>query len=112
MTFIPAGQANQNPMNSESVVTPFGRRSQNQDNFQKADGFINIYLPTKGGKKRKLGSIALRKNTAANAKLVAWLEEDPTRITQLLASAEVSYNSAEGDESSEFELPGIEVSAE
>jgi hypothetical protein len=70
----------------------------------KSQAFINIYLPTKEGKRRKLGSIGLKVSRPAEKQLIDYLAEDPSRIGQLLARAEVDFQLAEGSEETAFDL--------
>ena len=52
----------------------------NQENW-KADGFVNLYLPsTDGGKRKKLGAIPLRANKPAEAALLEWLKKDANNV--------------------------------
>jgi hypothetical protein len=82
-------------------------------NWKKSQGFINIFVPNVGGGRRKLGSIGLKADKPAEAKLLAFLEEDPSRIGLLMARAEFDYQSAEGSEDSGFDLNfGVDESAE
>ena len=69
-----------------------------------AKGFINLYLPTNGGSRRKLGAIPLKESKPAEKQLLDWLNEDPSRVQQLLANLEMEYNSAEGSDDSSFKL--------
>lgn len=50
--------------------------AQGNGNFEKAVGFINIYLPSAGGgKARKIGAIALRASNAFEASVFKRLSE-------------------------------------
>lgn len=83
-------------------VAPFGN---NSDESWKADGFINLYLPTKGGTKRKLGAISLKSTKPNEADLIKFLESDPSSAIQKLRDLLiVEYNSAEGSEDAAFAL--------
>ena len=66
-----------------------------QENW-KADGFINLYLPSKdGGKRRKLGAIPLKNLKPAEKQLMAWLLEDPVaNAAKILAKLELEFQSA------------------
>lgn len=73
----------------------------------KADGFLNLYLPTKEGGKRKLGAIALKVSNANEANLLKWLEEDTdARVALLMRKLVVEYRSATPKQGSEFALEG------
>lgn len=73
---------------------------------KKAAGFINLYLPTKSGGKRKLGTIILREAYANEATLAEWLSVDPVaRAEKILSQLILDYNDSTPDESSAFALP-------
>ena len=74
------------------------------DTSWKADGFLNMYLPTKGGGRRKLGTITLKKSRTSEAELLAWLEEDPSRVAKILDSLIMDFQTAEPKEGSSFDL--------
>jgi hypothetical protein len=71
----------------------------------KSDAFINIFLPTADGGKKKLGSIGLKLSKPAEAKLIKYLQEDPSRVVALLQHAEVDFRMADGSDSEGFALP-------
>lgn len=79
-----------------------GANSQNDS--WKAQGFLNLYLPSKNGKRSKLGAIALHDSRTSEAEMRAWLEEDPTRVEQILAKLIIEYRSSEPTEGSGFDL--------
>lgn len=70
----------------------------------KAQGFLNLYLPARNGQRRKLGAIPLKDSKVNEKQLRAWLEEDPSRVTQLLAKLEVEYQSAASNDEHAFAL--------
>lgn len=71
----------------------------------KAQGFLNLYLPSKDGKKRKLGAIPLKESKPSEKALLVWLNEDPTRVAKILASLQMEYQSAVPNEATGFDLP-------
>lgn len=75
-----------------------------QDESWKAQGFINIYLPTKGGGERKLGTIALHEKKPAEKQLIDWLKADEKNIQTLVGKLMFNFNTAEPKEGSEFDL--------
>lgn len=80
-------------------------RTDNTDNTSwKASGFINFYLPSKDGKKRKLGSIALRDGKPNEKSLADWLGADPSRIQQVLASLVADFQPSTQGSGAEFDL--------
>lgn len=70
----------------------------------KAQGFLNLYLPAKNGQRRKLGAIPLKESKANEKQLLAWLNEDPSRVTQILAKLEIEYQSAASNDEHAFDL--------
>jgi len=74
------------------------------DNW-KAQGFLNLYLPSKEvGKRRKLGAVPLRADKPAEKALLDFLNEDPSRVGALMAKLVMEYQSAEASESNGFDL--------
>ena len=70
----------------------------------RAQGFINIYVPSKDGKRRKLGAIALKDSKPSEKSLREWLEADPANTGKLLAKLVMEYQSATPAEGSGFDL--------
>ena len=70
----------------------------------KAQGFLNFYLPAKNGQRRKLGAIPLKDSKINEKQLRAWLEEDPSRVAQIIAKLEVEYQSAASNDEHAFDL--------
>lgn len=77
--------------------------STNNENW-KAQGFLNFYLPAKNGQRRKLGAIPLKESKANEKQLLAWLNEDPSRVSQILAKLEIEYQSAASNDEHAFAL--------
>ena len=86
---------------SANTVRPFSNAN---NNTNKADGFINIYLPTKGGERRKLGAIALKSVKPAELELLQFLSSDEGNINVIASKLEIDYKPAGGTESSSFDL--------
>lgn len=72
--------------------------------WEKASGFINIYLPSKDGKRRKLGAIPLRSGKPAEKTLLEWLEADEGNISKLASKLIVEYQAAAFNEAHNFDL--------
>lgn len=71
----------------------------------KASGFVNFYLPsTDGGKRKKFGAIALRDNKPAEAALIQWLKADPANVAKLLNKLEIDFQSVEAANAIGFNL--------
>lgn len=76
----------------------FQTSSSNQQSNEnwKADGFLNMYLPSKDGVKRKLGAIPLRNTKVSEKDLLTWLNADPSRVSVILSKLIIEYQSAAG----------------
>ena len=76
----------------------------NQESW-KAAGFVNLYLPsTDGGKRKKLGAIPLRTNKPAEAALLQWLKADSNNVGRLLSKLELDFQSVEASAAIGFAL--------
>ena len=76
----------------------------------RADGFINLYLVDKEGKRRKLGALSLKDSDPRQKTLRAWLEEDPSRVAKVLSALVADYQPAVRADAPDFEI--IESEAE
>lgn len=71
----------------------------------KASGFVNFYLPsTDGGKRKKFGAIPLRDSKPAEAALLEWLKKDPANAAKLLSKLEIDFQSVEASAAIGFAL--------
>ena len=70
----------------------------------KAQGYLNLYLPSKDGGRRKLAGIPLRDSKDNEATLRAWVEADPTRVAMILSKLVMEYQPATQSEGSGFDL--------
>lgn len=77
----------------------------NNGDWERASGFLNFYLPTKGGKRRKLGAIPLYNSKVNEKTFMDWLAADEANITKVLSVLELEYRAAESDENAAFDLP-------
>lgn len=89
----------------------FNSNAQTQSNAQsndswKAQGFLNLYLPSKDGKggRRKLGAIPLKEAKPAEKQLMAWLNEDHTRVAVIMSKLIIEYQSATGADTAGFDI--------
>lgn len=76
----------------------------NNNGRKQAQGFINIYLPTKGGGKKKVGFLSLYDDNGDQADLRKWLEADSGNISIFNSKMIVEYNSAEKKDEHKFDL--------
>lgn len=70
----------------------------------KAQGFLNLYLPRINGQRAKLGAIPLKSNKPNEKKLLDWLNEDPSRVSQIMAKLVMEYQSATPADTAAFDL--------
>tara|TARA_B100001559_G_C16478504_1_gene612578 strand:+ start:1514 stop:1786 length:273 start_codon:yes stop_codon:yes gene_type:complete len=77
---------NSNARNNQPAVA--------NDNW-KAQGFINIYLPTPDGGRRKIGSIALKESKAYEAALLKRLSTDPLAIQKMAEAIQLDFQLAD-----------------
>lgn len=78
------------------------RNNQNQTDDWKASGFLNLYLPSKDGKQRKVGAIAL-KGERGKA-LAEFLGSGPENLAKFVSKLTIDYQSAEPSEGGQFDL--------
>jgi hypothetical protein len=84
------------------------RGNGDRDDSWKADGFLNFYLPTREGGRKKLGSIPLKASKPNEKALLDGLnksEEERDRILQLIMNRLlVEFNSTTPNENALFDL--------
>ena len=68
--------------------------------FEKALGFLNFYIPTKGGTRRKVGSIPLNASKATEKQVFDALAADPAALERFVKALIVEFN-PQIDESAE-----------
>lgn len=78
--------------------------NQRNENWR-AQGFINFYLPSRQGGRRKLGAIPLKAAKAGEKQLLDWLTEDPSRVSRIREDLVIEFNLAIPDDQSGFDLP-------
>jgi len=93
---------NQNTKNGQS-------QSNNDRDASKAVGFINIWLPTKDGGKRKVGAIPLRGNKDNEVSLAEYLgtgteEEQAAKLANFVGKIKIDFQSSTPTEGSAFDL--------
>lgn len=84
--------------NSNASITSNTASSSNNNDSWKAQGFLNFYLPSKQGGRKKLGAIPLKASRHNEKQLLAALNESPERMEQVLKliinALEIEYQSA------------------
>ena len=70
----------------------------------KAQAFINVWLPTKAGGKRKVGSIPLKTSRAGDAQLIDFLSGGEDALRSLVNKLEFDFQLSGGNPDSAFDL--------
>lgn len=78
--------------------------AQPRNDSWKAQGFLNLYLPRKNGERAKLGAIPLKASKDNERMLLEWLQEDPSRVSQVLSKLIIEFKSATPQDGSQFDL--------
>src|SRR5690625_4234849 len=91
------------PVNLNRSPVTFGGNAPaaapNQNDNWKAQAFLNLWLPSKNGGRRKLGAIPLRTSRVGEKQLIEWLQENPERVQVILERLEIDFQMAvSGDE--------------
>ena len=73
-------------------------------NWEKAKGFLNIYLPSKDGKRRKVGAIALRESKMLENQILGFLEADEANLAKLSDKLVFEYQSTSANEGNMLDL--------
>ena len=60
----------------------------------RADGFINLYLPSEDGSRVKIGAIPLRASDEAQLQLLEYLRSDATAIEEVLGLLVADFREA------------------
>lgn len=69
-------------------------------------GYLNFYIPSRDGSRKKLGAIALKDSNTNQKALREWLDADEANAQRLLQAIELEYTSVSGAPA-EFDLPGF-----
>lgn len=72
--------------------------------FEKATGFLNIYAPTKGGGRRKVGAIPFNASNAVQKQLHDMLSADPEAVQAIMAKLVFEYQVSINDDAPENQL--------
>ena len=74
------------------------------DDSWKAQAFLNFYLPSKTGGRRKLGAIPLKDSVSGQTELMARIAADPAILTLLLSKMQLEYQLVGDEETSGFDI--------
>lgn len=72
--------------------------------FEKAIGFLNLYVPTKGGGRRKVGAIPFNASNAVQKQLHDMLVADPEAIKKVISALVVEYQASVDEQAPENQL--------
>lgn len=86
-----------NTTTEATATTGVQRRQRGQQ--AEAAGFINIYAPSSGGGRHKLGFLLLDKNVPWMAKLAARLEANPEDLDALKEVLQMEFNTPSAGDS-------------
>ena len=70
----------------------------------KAQAFINVWLPTKAGGRRKVGAIPLKISRAGDAQLIDFLSGGEEALRSLVNKLEFDFQLSGGNPDSAFDL--------
>lgn len=81
-----------------------GRNNSQSDDW-KADAFLNVFIPRRNGTRMKLGYFALKESNVDQAKLIAWIKEDPeARIAALISKLVIEFHEVGSQDESDLDL--------
>ena len=78
-------------------------QANNNDDW-KAQAFLNVWLPTKAGGRRKVGSIPLKISRAGDAQLIEHLSGGEDALRSLVNKMEFDFQLSGGNPDSAFDL--------
>lgn len=82
-----------------------GGRNNNQSDDWRADAFLNVFLPRRNGTRMKLGFFPLKESNVDQAKLIAWIKEDPEgRLASLLEKLVIEFHEVGPQDESDLDL--------
>ena len=72
---------------------------------EKAEGFLNVYLPTASGGKQKLMYLSLKKSDLVHRQILKVMEEDPeTGLQRIMSKIIIEFNRKTPDEERQLDL--------
>lgn len=80
----------QRDTSASAPTAPRGRAT--GGDFEKAIGFLNFYVPTQGGQRRKLGTIPLRESKAIEKQIADFLAADEANAEKLQTKLIIDFN--------------------
>lgn len=92
------------PATDNAPATGTSAAPRRNGEFEKALGFLNFYMPTKGGSRRKLGSIPLNASKAVEKQVFDALMADPAKLEAVVAKLIVEFNPQIDESSADSQL--------
>lgn len=93
------------PATDNATATGTSAAPRRNGEFEKALGFLNFYLPTKGGQtRRKVGSIPLIASKPVEKQVFEALKEDPAALERLVSKLIVEFNPQIDESSTDNQL--------
>ena len=90
--------------NRNAAATPAVSAIAVPGSWERARGFLNIYLPSKDGKRRKVGALALRESKLIENQILKFLEADEGNLEKLVAKLIFEYQSTAANEGTKLDL--------
>lgn len=75
-----------------------------QQGWEKSVAFLNLYVPTVGGGKRKIGKLSLKASVKSDMEIINALQADPTAINRLASKLVLDFQLADAAENPENKL--------
>ena len=76
----------------------------NARNFEKAKGFLNLYLPSRDGRRVKLGAIPLKESDERQKALIEALMADSNLVQAIISKLEIDFQPVVEGEGNLFDL--------
>lgn len=92
------------PATDNAPATGTSAAPRRMGDYEKALGFLNFYMPTKGGSRRKLGSIPLNASKAVEKQVFDALMADPAKLEAVVAKLIVEFNPQIDEASADSQL--------
>ena len=92
------------PATDNAPATGTSAAPRRNGEFETALGFLNFYIPTKGGSRRKLGSIPLNAAKAVEKQVFDALMADPAKLEAVVAKLIVEFNPQIDESSTDNQL--------
>ena len=71
---------------------------------KKVDAYLNLYMKGKNGENKKIGALFMYNSSTNQKAVMAWLNEDPTRIEKLMSKLILTYVVDDPDAESDIDF--------